>query len=67
MQVSFHSFFSKNIEDIFNIENADQLFDKKLTDFPESFKSIIDSDIYNSLSDFTKRENETILINLYWR
>ncbi|GAA5086014.1 ATP-binding protein [Chryseobacterium ginsengisoli] len=53
------TFFSKNIGDIFNIENTSQLFDKEITDFPESFKSIIDSDIYNFLSKFTRRDNET--------
>ncbi|WP_415328533.1 ATP-binding protein [Chryseobacterium sp. MMS23-Vi53] len=53
------TFFSKNITDIFNIENPEQLFDKKITDFPESLKSIIESDIYNSLDKFTRRENET--------
>ncbi|WP_027379759.1 ATP-binding protein [Chryseobacterium daeguense] len=53
------TFFSRNIEDIFTIENKELLFDKKLTDFPESFKSIIESDIYTSLNRFTRRENET--------
>lgn len=53
------TFFSKNIEDIFSVENLHQLFDRKLTDFPESFASIIESDIYNSLPKFTRRENET--------
>ncbi|MDQ0593117.1 chemotaxis family two-component system sensor kinase Cph1 [Chryseobacterium ginsenosidimutans] len=53
------TFFSKNIEDVFTIENTHQLFDKKITDFPDSFKSIIESDIYNSLNQFTRRENET--------
>lgn len=59
------AFFSKNIEDIFNIENANVLFDKKLTDFPESFKSIIESEIYNSLADFTRRENETYFDKIF--
>ncbi|KFF03838.1 ATP-binding protein [Chryseobacterium luteum] len=53
------TFFSRNITDIFKIENADGLFDKTLTDFPEAFQSVINSDLYNSLRDFTKRENET--------
>ena len=53
------TFFSKNIEDIFSVENLNQLFGKKLTDFPESFASIIESDIYSSLPKFTRRENET--------
>lgn len=59
------TFFSKNIEDIFNIENTNQLFDKKITDFPDSFKSIIESDIYNSLSKFTRRENETYFDKIF--
>lgn len=53
------TFFSKNIEDIFKIENIQQFFGKRITDFPEIFKSIIESDIYNSLDNFTRRENET--------
>ncbi|MCS3870999.1 light-regulated signal transduction histidine kinase (bacteriophytochrome) [Chryseobacterium ginsenosidimutans] len=59
------TFFSKNIEDIFNIENTQQLFDKKITAFPDSFKSIIDSDIYNSLNTFTRRENETYFDKIF--
>ncbi|KAA0127042.1 GAF domain-containing protein [Chryseobacterium sp. SN22] len=53
------TFFSRNIEDIFSVENLNQLFGRKLTDFSESFASIIESDIYNSLPKFTRRENET--------
>ncbi|MEY8759690.1 ATP-binding protein [Chryseobacterium tongliaoense] len=53
------TFFSENITDIFAIEDKEQLFDKKITDFATSFQSIIDSDIYTSLDKFTKRENET--------
>ncbi|PQA95947.1 histidine kinase [Chryseobacterium shigense] len=51
--------FSRNITDIFTVEKAEQLFDRKLTDFPEIFRSVIDSDLYTSIQDFTKRENET--------
>ncbi len=53
------TFFSRNIEDIFSVEDLNQLFGRKLTDFSESFASIIESDIYNSLPKFTRRENET--------
>lgn len=53
------TFFSRNIADIFRVENAVELFDRKLVDFPEIFLSVIDSDLYTSLQDFTKRENET--------
>lgn len=59
------TFFSKNIEDIFNIEEPEQLFDRKLTDFPDVFKSIIQSDIYMSLPDFTKRDNETFFDKIF--
>lgn len=61
IDVESHSitFFSQNISNIFSIENVEFLFGKKITDFPESFKSIIDSDIYHSLHKFTRRENET--------
>ncbi|ALR30998.1 histidine kinase [Chryseobacterium sp. IHB B 17019] len=59
------TFFSKNIEEIFNIENQEQLFGKKLTDFSESFKSIIESEIYGSLNRFTKRENETYFDKIF--
>ncbi|MBB6370860.1 ATP-binding protein [Chryseobacterium shigense] len=53
------TFFSRNITDIFGIGNAEQLFDRRLTDFPEIFRPVIDSDLYASLHSFTKRENET--------
>ncbi|MCJ8155503.1 ATP-binding protein [Chryseobacterium sp. SSA4.19] len=59
------TFFSKNIEDIFNIESTEQLFDRKLTDFSGIFKSITGSDLYNSLPDFTKRENETYFDKIF--
>jgi len=53
------TFFSRNIPDIFSIENAEQLFDRKIVDFPDIFGPVMESDLYMSLSDFTKRENET--------
>ncbi|WP_027385768.1 ATP-binding protein [Chryseobacterium gregarium] len=59
------TFFSKNIKDIFSIENPEQLFDRKLTDFPGIFESIIESDIYTSLPDFTKRDNETYFDKIF--
>ncbi|KQM37816.1 ATP-binding protein [Chryseobacterium sp. Leaf201] len=59
------TFFSKNIEDIFTIESPEQLFDRKLTDFPGVFKSVTESDIYTSLSDFTKRDNETYFDKIF--
>ncbi|WP_353149456.1 ATP-binding protein [Chryseobacterium sp.] len=59
------TFFSRNISDIFTIESSDELFERKLTDFPESFQSIIDSDIYTSLNKFTRRENETYFDKIF--
>ncbi|NIF04383.1 GAF domain-containing protein [Chryseobacterium sp. Tr-659] len=59
------TFFSRNISDIFKIESSNELFDRKLTDFPESFQSIIDSEIYNSLDKFTRRENETYFDKIF--
>jgi light-regulated signal transduction histidine kinase (bacteriophytochrome) len=53
------TFFSENIGDIFFIENNIQLFDKKVTDFPGVFQSIIEADIFASLEQLTRRENET--------
>ncbi|GAB0157346.1 ATP-binding protein [Chryseobacterium sp. Alg-005] len=53
------TFFSRNISDVFDLENAEQLFNKKITDFPESFQTIIESEIYVSLGRFTRRKNET--------
>ncbi len=61
------TFFSRNISELFEIESIELLFGRKITDFPESFQSIIDSEIYRSLNRFTRRKNETyfdkILIN----
>ncbi|WP_333596760.1 ATP-binding protein [Chryseobacterium flavum] len=59
------TFFSRNITDIFKIERVDSLFGKELTDFPESFQQIIDSDIYVSLDRFTRRENETYFDKIF--
>lgn len=67
IDVDSHSitFFSQNISNIFNIENVEFLFGKKINDFPESFQSIINSDIYTSLKKFTRRENETYFDKIY--
>ncbi|AZA84911.1 histidine kinase [Chryseobacterium lactis] len=59
------TFFSRNISDIFKIDSAEKLFDRKLSDFPESFQSIIDSDIYTSLDRFTRRDNETYFDKIF--
>ncbi len=59
------TFFSRNISDIFKIESSDELFGRKLTDFPTSFQSIIDSEIYTSLDRFTRRKNETYFDKIF--
>ncbi|MGE8514327.1 MAG: histidine kinase, partial [Chryseobacterium culicis] len=59
------TFFSRNISDIFTIENPEKLFEKKITDFPESFQSIINSEIYTSLERFTRRKNETYFDKIF--
>ncbi|PKF74173.1 ATP-binding protein [Chryseobacterium sp. PMSZPI] len=59
------TFFSRNISDIFKIDDTDALFDRELTYFPESFQNIIDSDIYTSLDRFTRRENETYFDKIF--
>lgn len=59
------TFFSKNITDIFKIGDLEQIFDRKITDFPESFQEIIDSDIYLSLNTLTRRENETYFDKIF--
>lgn len=59
------TFISGNIGDIFNIESIEGLFGRKVTDFPQSFQSIIQSDIYTSLDNFTRRENETYFDKIF--
>ncbi|WP_278379568.1 ATP-binding protein [Chryseobacterium arthrosphaerae] len=59
------TFFSRNIADIFKIERLDELFGREISDFPESFKSIIDSEIYTSLEQFTRRKNETYFDKIF--
>ncbi|WP_292012084.1 GAF domain-containing protein [Chryseobacterium sp.] len=59
------TFFSRNISDLFKIDRLDELFGRKLTDFPESFQNIIASDFYTSLDRFTRRENETYFDKIF--
>ncbi|MGE8533321.1 GAF domain-containing protein [Chryseobacterium sp. D764] len=59
------TFFSRNISDIFKIGSSEELFGRQLTDFPESFQSIIDSEIYTSLDKFTRRKNETYFDKIF--
>lgn len=53
------SFFSENISDVFKIERCEDLFGKKLSQFPEVFQTVIDSDIFKDSGFLSKRENET--------
>lgn len=53
------SFFGENITDIFKTENSDVFFGKKISDFPDLFKGILSSDLFESLDSLTRRENET--------
>ncbi|SDQ71856.1 Bacteriophytochrome (light-regulated signal transduction histidine kinase) [Chryseobacterium soldanellicola] len=53
------TFFGKNITDIFPVENTEQLFGKKISDFPELFQPVLNSDIYIFVDKHTRRENET--------
>ncbi len=63
--VSHSITFCRNISDIFEIGNLEGVFGSKLTDFPESFQNIIDSDIYTSLERYTRRENETYFDKIF--
>ncbi|WP_395974671.1 ATP-binding protein [Chryseobacterium cucumeris] len=59
------TFFSRNISDLFKIERSEELFGRKIIDFPESFQGIIDSEIYTSLDKFTRRKNETYFDKIF--
>lgn len=52
------TFFSENITDIFNVENSEIFFGKKISDFPELFQSVMASDLFESLENLTRRDNE---------
>lgn len=53
------SFFSENISDVFKIQDGEDLFGKKLSDLPDVFQTVIDSDIFKDAGFLSKRENET--------
>lgn len=59
------TFFSENIKDIFNIDNFELFFGKKLTDFPELFHAVMSSDIFESLDNLTRRDNETYFDKIF--
>ncbi|MEG2309714.1 MAG: ATP-binding protein [Chryseobacterium sp.] len=53
------NFCSANIVDIFSLDSTEQLVGRKLSDFPQIHEVLSKSQIFNSLGDYTKRENET--------
>ncbi|MXS70413.1 GAF domain-containing protein [Flavobacteriaceae bacterium W22] len=53
------SFFSENIKDVFKIENTSSLLGKKISDFPETFQTVLASDIFENADFLSRRENET--------
>lgn len=61
------NFFSENIIDLFEINDYNKLLDNKISDFPEYFQTILDSNIFKNIDQLTIKENETyfdkILIN----
>lgn len=59
------SFFSENITDIFTVENSEVFFGKKMTDFPDLFQSVMASDIFESLENLTRRDNETYFDKIF--
>lgn len=59
------TFFSENITDIFPIENSNELFEKKLSQFPEIFQNVIDSEIFQDAGFLERRENETYFDKIF--
>ncbi|KFF00419.1 histidine kinase [Chryseobacterium formosense] len=53
------SFFSENITDLFNIENPEELFGKKISQFPDIFQNVISSEIFIDSGFLSRRDNET--------
>jgi light-regulated signal transduction histidine kinase (bacteriophytochrome) len=59
------TFYSENITDIFTVENSEILFGKKMTDFPAFFQTVMASDIFESLDNLTRRDNETYFDKIF--
>lgn len=59
------AFYSENIIDIFQIANSEELFGKKISDFPEVFKAVLDSDIFENADFLSRRENETYFDKIF--
>lgn len=53
------TFFSENITDIFRIDNSEGLFGKKLSQFPDVFQQVIDSEIFKDDGFLLRKDNET--------
>ncbi len=53
------SFLSENIKDVFNIEDITALLGKKLSHYPDVFRPILNSDIFENADFLSRRENET--------
>ncbi|KQT20539.1 histidine kinase [Chryseobacterium sp. Leaf404] len=58
------NFCSKNISEIFNI-SAEALLGKKISDISHINQILSSSDIYSTVSDYTKRENETYFDKIF--
>lgn len=59
------TFFSENITDVFEVENSEELFGKKLSQFPDIFKDVINSDIFKDAGFLSRRENETYFDKIF--
>lgn len=59
------TFFSENITDIFNVDNCELFFGKKLSEFPKLFHNVMASDIFESLENLTRRDNETYFDKIF--
>lgn len=59
------TFLSENISDIFKIDRPEEFFGKKLSHFPEIFKTVLDSDIFENTDFLSKRENETFFDKIF--
>lgn len=59
------TFFSENITDIFSVDNFELFFGKKLSDFPKLFHNVMASDIFESLENLTRRDNETYFDKIF--
>lgn len=59
------TFFSENITDVFRVENSEELFGKKLSQFPDIFKTVINSEIFKDTGFLSRRENETYFDKIF--